>query len=290
MQEPIRPATQKPVQEHARIEAHYDVPELTQHIRDALLAAGKRLDSLTVDDLGAIDALHSRGREGTKELAQLADLPAGSRVLDLGAGIGGSARYLAATYGCDVTGIDLTASFCETATALSVMVGMSSSTRFVRASALALPFPEASFDAVWTEHVQMNVADKHGFYSEAARVLRHGGKLIFSDMFRAPALDAHYPTPWADRADQSWLMTAEELRSTLSSLGFTVVHDIDQTERLRTWLRPNPACAAEPRGPGPLGPHVVLRREVPEKFRNMVRNLEEGRVVSVHGVWRREPG
>jgi len=266
------------------IEAHYDIPELTSHIRAALTAAGKRLDALTVDDLAPIDAMHARGRAATAELAALAALPAGTRVLDIGSGLGGSARYLASRFDCDVTGIDLTASFCETATELSAMVGLSTKTRFRRADALALPFHDASFDAVWTEHAQMNIPDKERFYAEAVRVLRPGGSLIFADLFAGPGGELHYPVPWADSAETSSLISSDELRRILGSLGLQPIHDHDHSDRTREAIE-----AARARGTdnGPLGIQVVLRRSVPEKFKNAFRNLSERRFVPLHGVWQK---
>jgi hypothetical protein len=96
------------------------------------------------------------------------------------------------------------------------MVGLSSSTRFVRANALALPFPDASCDAAWTERVQMNVADKHGFYAEAARVLRHGGKLILSDIFRVP-LTSRMPRASSSSCAAPLIRRCELVSSALAS-------------------------------------------------------------------------
>lgn len=270
------------MQSHEQIEAQYDVPELMAHIRAALTAAGKSLEALTVDDLAPIDELHTRGRQATVELAALAALPRTARVLDIGSGLGGSARYLASAYDCDVVGVDLTSSFCQAATELSAIVGLAERTRFHQANALALPFHDASFDVVWTEHAQMNIADKRTFYGEAVRVLRPGGHLVFSDVFRGPAGDAHYPTPWADDAARSWLITPDELRALLRSLGMTAIREVDQSERLREMF------AAPPREQSPLGPHVVLRRAVPEKFQNARKSFAEHRLVSIHAVWRRQ--
>jgi len=72
-----------------------------------------------------VDEFHVRGREATVELARRAALGPGTRVLDVGCGLGGSARYLAAEHECQVTGIDLTQEYVDVANALAGMVGLS---------------------------------------------------------------------------------------------------------------------------------------------------------------------
>ena len=124
------------------------------------------------------------------------------KVLDSGCGLGGSARYLALEHGCEVTGVDLTQEYVEAATALAGRVGLADQVTFRQGSALDLPFADNNFDAVWTEHVQMNIEDKHAFYRESLRVLKPGGVLMFHDIFRGDAGDPHYPVPWAEESDQ----------------------------------------------------------------------------------------
>ena len=97
----------------------------------------------------------------------VASLEPGSRVLDVGCGLGGSARYLAAEHQCQVTGIDLTQEYVDVADALAGMVGLRDRVAFRQASALEMPFDDASFDVVWTQHVQMNIADKQAFYAKS---------------------------------------------------------------------------------------------------------------------------
>ena len=86
------------------------------------------------------DQLHVRGAEATVELAELAALREGERVLDVGAGLGGPARFLAERFGVDVTGVDVTAAFVERAKALARDAGLADRVRFVRADATSLPF------------------------------------------------------------------------------------------------------------------------------------------------------
>lgn len=157
------------------VERYWTVTNLGDTILTTLQRMGKDIAALTPADLAPIDEFHIRGREATQELATYAGVHPEWAVLDVGSGLGGSARFLAGAYGCHVTGLDVTQAYCEVATMLSQRLGLSSRTVFQQGSAVALPFADATCDLVWTEHAQMNIADKAQLYGEMARVLKPGG-------------------------------------------------------------------------------------------------------------------
>lgn len=259
---------------------HYAVPELGARVLAALAAAGHDPEALSVEDLAPFDAFHTRGRAATEELAAEVALDAGARVLDVGCGIGGTSRFLAARAGCHVTGIDLTEEFVRTAELLSVRTGLAERTAFRRASALELPFEARSFDVVWTEHVQMNVADKARFYGEIARVLRPGGRLAFHDLFAGPATSPlAFPVPWASHAGLSHLVAPEAARALLAALGFEALHWLDVTALARDFFAR--AAGAPPR---PLGLQLLMGDSTREKLGNVLANLEADRLRVVRAV------
>lgn len=261
---------------------HYGVGDLEARLFAALTAAGADVDSLTVEDLEPVDAFHIRGREATRELASLLRLDEGLNVLDAGCGIGGTSRYLADRYGCRVTGVDLTAEYVTVAEDLTRRVGLADRVDFRRGSVLELPFDDGSFDVVWTEHVQMNIADKDGFYAELYRVLAPGGKLAFHDVFAGPEPDLYFPVPWATEPSISHLIPIEELRAVLGRAGFSQLHWEDKTGASTAFFR-----EALQRAPGPLGLHLIVD-DPKNKFENLLRNLEGGRVCVVQAVMRRK--
>ncbi len=266
-----------------QVKNHYARGEIVDSILRALRESGKDIARLTPADLAPIDAFHIRGRAATVELAKLASLEPGLRVLDVGCGLGGSARYLAAEYRCRVTGIDLTGEYVEAASALAELVGLKDSVEFRQASALELPFDDGSFDLVWTEHVQMNIADKRAFYSEIARVLAPRGRLVFHDIFQGEGGALHFLVPWAEDAAISFLATPGEARALLEALGFRVLHWQDKSAESLAWFE---AAMEKSRqsGPSPLGLQLLMGRTTKAKMENNVRNLREARFVVFKGI------
>jgi ubiquinone/menaquinone biosynthesis C-methylase UbiE len=269
------------------IDRHYGRGGLLERLLAALREAGKDVERLTIDDLAAVDEFHSRRRAATVELAQLLAPAPGDRVIDIGAGLGGPARYLAATCGCRVSGVDLTAEFVAVATELARRTGLAGQVDFRQGSALELPFPDASFELAWTQNVAMNIADRPRFYGEIRRVLKPGGRLALQDVAQGPGGAVHLPVPWADTPALSFLRSAAETRSLLEAAGFTVLrwHDNSATA-LAEAAAERARAAAGPRSP--LGLHLVLGPSFADKARNGQRNLTEGRVELINAVLARD--
>jgi 2-polyprenyl-3-methyl-5-hydroxy-6-metoxy-1,4-benzoquinol methylase len=103
---------------------HYGRGDITKPILDGLKSAGVDIDGLSLEDLAPVDEFHIGGRAASEDvLAKLALTP-DHHVLDIGCGIGGTARYMAKAFGCRVSGIDLTPEFIETARRLSERTGL----------------------------------------------------------------------------------------------------------------------------------------------------------------------
>jgi SAM-dependent methyltransferase len=141
-----------------------------------------------------------------------------------------------------------------------------------------MPFDDGTFDVVWTEHVQMNIPDKHAFYREIGRVTRPGGMLLFHDIFEGKGGPLHYPVPWAEESSISFLAEPEQVRKTLEVLGY-VIHDwADKSELSLQWLVTT-IEKLKVSGPPPLGTHLLMGATAREKLENAIRNLREGRFV-----------
>jgi 2-polyprenyl-3-methyl-5-hydroxy-6-metoxy-1,4-benzoquinol methylase len=101
--------------EERAVEQHYRHGHLIEVIRERLHSLGRSPSAVSVDDLGPVDEFHIGGRQATAELAAQLELDSDDHVLDVGSGLGGTARFLSHNYGCRVTGIDLTQEYVEAA-------------------------------------------------------------------------------------------------------------------------------------------------------------------------------
>ena len=249
---------------------HYAAIGLTDLIRSALSTLAPEGQTLTVAQLAPLDQFHTRGILATQELAAAAGLEPRSRVLDLGCGIGGPARYLAATFGCQVTGVDLSPGFIDAATYLTARCALSDRVTFEVGDALHLPFEDSAFDAVFLQHVAMNIGDRPGLYAEARRLLTPGGRFATYDLVLRNG-DVGYPVPWARDASTSFLLGEPETRTALEQAGFQAVLWRDDSQTALDWFQTTMA------GPQPSGPNLglVLGPDFLAMTANLARNVRE---------------
>ena len=269
----------------AALNAHYARKDLMAVITDALARAGKADGPLTPDDLAPFDQFHSRGKEATVDMARRAQIGRTDKVLDVGGGIGGAARFLAQEHGCHVTVIDLTEEFCRVGAMLTARAGLTERVTFRHGTALALPFPDESFDVVWTQHSTMNIGDKAALTRELVRVLGPSGRLVMHEILAGPTQPVHFPAPWARQPELSVLDTPDAFRARPASLGLIERAWEDATDPSLAWFRARLAAATS--APPPLGLHLLLGPDTRVMLANQLRNLEEQRIRIVMGAWGR---
>jgi SAM-dependent methyltransferase len=256
-----------------RVREHYSAAGLTGRIQAALAAIAPEDQTLTVAQLAPLDQFHTRGILATAELANAAELESSTRILDLGCGIGGPARYLAATFGCKVTAVDLSPSFIDAASYLTARCGLSDRVTYRVCDALHLPFEDAAFEVVFLQHVAMNIENRSALYTEVRRVLAPGGRFATYDVMLGNG-NVIYPVPWARDAASSFLFSKNQTRSALEQAGFRPIMWRDDTQIAIEWF--NAALA----GPPPAGVNlgVVMGPDFRTMTANLARNLHENRL------------
>jgi SAM-dependent methyltransferase len=259
----------------AKVAGHYGKGGLEQKILTALKNAGINMDHPTVEDLAPVDEFHVGGLESTKELAEQMELRPGLRLLDVGSGIGGPARYFAAHHGCRVTGVDLTEEFIQVATSLTRLAKLEALVDFRQASALQMPFDSVTFDRASMIHVGMNIADKDALFREVRRVLKPGALFAVFDLVRTAPGPLSFPLPWAATEETSFVSTANDYRDALQRAGLQPERDrgrrdyaIEFTERMLARM------AQE--GPQPLGLHLIIGEKTPLMVKNVLAMMKQG--------------
>lgn len=264
---------------------HYAHGSLDEAILNALAAAGKDLNHLTPKDLAPVDEFHVGGRPATIAFAEQFAPQPGMRLLDVGCGLGGAARYFAAEHGCRVTGIDLSAEYADVANALAARVGLSDRVSCQQGSALNLPFAPGSFDGAYMFHVGMNIEDKAKLFREVRRVLTPAGIFGIYDVMRLAAGDLHYPVPWTSSAEVSFVEDAARYRELLIAEGFEVVKQRDRRDfALEVFAQMKARGAAG--APAPLGLHIVMGASAGQKVKNMMGDISAGLIAPTEMICR----
>lgn len=265
------------------IVSHYGQADLFDKIIKTFDSNGKPLAEITLADLKPIDEFHIGGFPATRALLDPLSFNQTTRVLDVGSGLGGTARHMTHTYGAKVTGVDLTPEFVETARKLSDLVELD--VHFEVGSALDLPFDDESFDAATLLHVGMNLPDKARLFAEVARVLVPGGVFAVYDVM---LLGSHppFPLPWAEEASFSFLESPEVYLSAADAAGFACTHQARKGEVARAFFAEMQKRIAES-GPPAVGLPLLMGQTAPEKAANMAQGVKSGDIEPVEMVFRK---
>ena len=248
----------------------------------ALENAGIGDGELTPEILAPADQIHGGGLASTVSQAAEISLGPDMRVLDVGCGIGGPARYLATTFGCRVTGIDLSADSIETARLLTAKMALQDRVDFDLADATMLPFEDGAFDVVWCQNVAMNIADRTAFHGGIHRVLKPGGVFTMTELCLGPGGPPNYPTPWARDPANSFLFPPVQVRASVEGVGF----------RVRVWRDTSASRAGSDRAhaagtspvrtaDSPLTIEITCGQDYPARRANSSNGVLKGKLVNM---------
>jgi len=270
----------------ANIVEHYEAGALLTAIEAGVEALGKSTSNVTIDDLGPVDEFHVGGRAATSALCERLQIESDAKVLDVGCGIGGTARLLASTIGCQVTGVDLVPGYIDVARTLTDWTGLSDQISYQVGSALDLPLEDSSFDAATLLHVGMNIEAKQQLFTEIRRVLRPDGVLGVYDVMRTGEGDLAFPVPWATEASTSFVSDIATYEAALAAAGFEILEVRNRREFALDFFATLKQRTAERGGPAPLGLHVIIGSATPNKIANMVGAVAKGTVAPVEIICR----
>jgi protein-L-isoaspartate O-methyltransferase len=208
--------------------------------RDVLATVQRILDTIGLhapyDPLALpVDQYHSGGHDAVARLVTAMGITGDQRVLDVGSGLGGPARMIAATTGAQVDGVDITAEYVEAAQWLTEQTGLDDLVTFTHSEIAELPHDQP-YDAALTIHVQMNVEGKTAWYRSIAEHLRPGATLGIWEICTTTGADLTWPMPWSVTGTDSHLATSDELRTAIEAAGFTTNDWTNDTTWLKEWF------------------------------------------------------
>lgn len=164
---------------------------------------------------------------------RLGDVSAATRILDLGAGYGGSGRYLAERFGCQVTCLNLSETQNVLNRTLTGEAGLSDKVRVVHGDFENVPEPDASFDIVWSQDAILHSGDRTKVLGEIRRVLTDDGQFIFTDPMQSDDCPDGVLQPILDRIQLSTLASIAFYRAELAKRGFDETGVEPLTDQLR---------------------------------------------------------
>lgn len=262
------------------VQTHYGSDGIVNCILTAISMPDPRPGSLKAEQLYPFDQLHGRELLATKDHTARLACDANDRILDIGCGIGGPARYIAATYGSSVEGIDVTPPFIDAAAELTRLCGLQGLASFQKADASRMPFADQYFDGAICFYVGMNLAQKADVIGEAFRCLRPGAKLIWTQVVTGTG-EHYYPLPWSKEPSTSYLLDAGSLESLFSAAGFKLVDVVDEFSQHVELARERARSAQMPSDAQKQANEIVLGQDFVERRRNYIRCLSEGRLTSL---------
>lgn len=187
-------------------------------------------DALTPEQLFPFDQIHYRGTDAVRAASDALRLTAASRVLEIGSGLGGPARYLARTTGCHVTALDVQDEMHEVARDLTARCGLASRVAHVLGDALTAPLPEAGFDASVSWLAVHHIPDRPRLFARIARTLRPHGQVYIEDLCQRGPFSAADLAEVREVLHATTMTGAEAFERDVRAAGFAEIALTDMTD------------------------------------------------------------
>lgn len=216
-------------QDNKSLVEHYDNDVIGSYLIQKVTALSGLDYAKKMEAVFKYDQFHIGGFQATRKLLDLADLKPSAKVLDIGSGFGGVARYFAHHGGCAVTAMDLVPSYVSLARELDRLLEFKGDVDYLCGdAAIDLPEIDGQFDTAVMVHVGMNIEDKCALFKAIHQKLKPAGKMVIYDLLlsgQEPDADKTYPLPWASSKADDFSDTRESYMKNLEAAGFKVVHE-----------------------------------------------------------------
>lgn len=176
--------------------------------------------------------IFTASRRTVEQMADAVELTPETRVLDIGAGFGGAARYLASTYGCKVVCLNLSELENQRNRAMNAEQKLDHLIEVTDGSFEDLPYEDNAFDVVWSQDAFLHSGDREQVLREATRVLKAGGQVVFTDPMAADGCPKENLSPILERINLETMATPDFYRRELGRLGFSEVDFEDRSHQL----------------------------------------------------------
>jgi SAM-dependent methyltransferase/ABC-type nitrate/sulfonate/bicarbonate transport system substrate-binding protein len=251
-----------------------------ESVHRALAERGKACGPLELEDLldlGHLDQYHYHGAELSRNLVEELQLDETKSVLDIGSGVGGTARVLAQLSGCRVVGVEVQAELNELADELTQRVGLSDRVHYITGRAEDLPF-EHEFDHFISLLVYLHIPNRAQALQKACRALKPGGRFVIEDFVLESALRQDERSALEQVVSGTSVTDWPTYRAELEAVGFSDLQTVSRTDAWRRWTRDRyRAFAADAdRQKAVFSPELVASRA--QFYRTVARLFEGGRL------------
>lgn len=277
-------------------QAHQEPDTLWQRISQALTTAGYNTDSdLCSNLLAPIDQLHIGGRKATLNLLEKAGLQPDCHILEIGSGLGGTARLIADQIPCTLTAVDITPDFHQAHAEINQRL-QQPGIRTVCADACEPQVADKSQDLVISQHTLMNIPDKPRLLATLARSLKPEGKLLLHEVIAGENTEPlQLPVPWASDAEHSHLPDRDTLIAQIENAGFSLQSCQDVTDQALAWRQKHTERESGNNQPGqtqkasPLNPGLIFGERFLTMGKNVMANLASDKIRVIEAVFTRTP-
>lgn len=224
------------------------------------------------------ESLQAAMKRSNEMMAAPAELSGDDKVLDVGCGYGALARFLAKRFGCEVLATNISERELAWGSELTAEAGLDEKVSFEWADFHDLPFEDASFDCYWSQEAFLHAADKATVLNEGFRVLRPGGRMVFTDLLVRRDVGEADRERIYERVKSPDMWDRADYIEALTGAGFRVERHADWSENVAptyAWVR-SQLEARRPEFEARIGKEAVDRTSAALQF--WVDAADEGKI------------